>query len=164
MQQWGINYSETYAPVVNWISVWFLLILSQIAGLETRAIDFVLGFPQAKLDVHVYMYVPAGMQLSGILSGSHQMFILKMEKSLYGLKKASTNWYDMLKKDLEDRQFCKSAADPSCVFIKKDMIVLVYVDDCILISTKELIINDFIKSLSNGPENFIFTDECNLDK
>ena len=27
MQQWGVNYWETYAPVVNWISVRFLMIL-----------------------------------------------------------------------------------------------------------------------------------------
>ena len=45
MQQWGVNYWETYAPVVNWISVRFLLVLSEIIGLESRAIDFVLAFP-----------------------------------------------------------------------------------------------------------------------
>ena len=36
MQQWGVNYWETYAPVVNWISVRFLLILSEIVGLKSR--------------------------------------------------------------------------------------------------------------------------------
>merc|ERR1711966_113489 len=55
MQQWGINYLETYAPVVNWISIRFLLVLGEIVGLESQAIDFVLAFPQADLDVPVYM-------------------------------------------------------------------------------------------------------------
>ena len=163
MQQWGVNYWETYAPVVNWISVRFLLIIAELLKLETRTIDFVLAFPQAKLDVPVYMYVPAGMQLSEIPSGTHQMYILKLEKSLYGLKQASANWYDMLRKALEERGFHESNSD-ACVFLKKDMIVLVYVDDCILISTKNKIIEDFLASLSNGPENFIFTDEGKLDK
>ena len=36
--QWGINYWETYAPVVNWVSVRFLIIISQLTGLETQAI------------------------------------------------------------------------------------------------------------------------------
>ena len=45
MQQWGINYWETYAPVVNWISVRFVLIVAQLTGLETKALDFVLAFP-----------------------------------------------------------------------------------------------------------------------
>ena len=67
MQQWGVNYWETYAPVVNWISIRFLLILSEIAGLESQAIDFVLAFPQANLDVPVYMELPVGMKVELLL-------------------------------------------------------------------------------------------------
>ena len=55
MQQWGINYWETYAPLVNWISIRFLLVLSEIVGLESKSIDFVLAFPQVDLDMPVYM-------------------------------------------------------------------------------------------------------------
>ncbi len=163
MQQWGVNFWETYAPVVNWISVRFLLILSEILGLDTQAIDFVLAFPQAKLDVPVYMFVPAGMKLTGIPDDAHHMYILKLERLLYGLKQASANWYDMLKKALGDRGFKESSSDP-CVFLKQDMIVLVYVDDCILVGRNASIIADFIESLKKGPENFIFTDEGKLNK
>ncbi|MEY3108162.1 MAG: hypothetical protein RL730_513, partial [Actinomycetota bacterium] len=66
MQQWGVNYWETYAPVVNWISVRFLLVISEIAGLETKALDFVLAFPQAELDTPVFMEVPIGIAIDGI--------------------------------------------------------------------------------------------------
>ena len=62
-QQWGINYWETYAPVVNWVSVRFILIISQLAGLETQALDFVVVFTQAKLDVPVYMKIPPGIDI-----------------------------------------------------------------------------------------------------
>ena len=65
MQQWGVNYWETYDPVVNWISVRFLLILSELAGLESRKIDFILALPQADLDVSVYMELPLGMAVPG---------------------------------------------------------------------------------------------------
>ncbi len=65
MQQWGVNYWETYAPVVNWISVRFLLVLSEMLQLDTRAIDFVLAFPQADLDTPVYMCLPTGMVIDG---------------------------------------------------------------------------------------------------
>eukprot|EP00956_Cyclotella_meneghiniana_P004612 scaffold5674_cov35-Cyclotella_meneghiniana.AAC.4 len=47
MQQWGVNYWESYAPVVNRISVRFLLI--------------VLAFPQEDLDTPVYMELPIGV-------------------------------------------------------------------------------------------------------
>ena len=58
MQTCGENYWETYAPVVNWLSVRTLLTLSITHNLETRSIDFVLAFPQADLDVDVYMELP----------------------------------------------------------------------------------------------------------
>ena len=83
-QQWGVNYWETYAPVVNWISVRFLLIISELAGLETQALDFVLAFPQADLDVTVYMKLSAGIDLgSGVFKHA---YVLELKKSLYGLK------------------------------------------------------------------------------
>ena len=116
MQQWGVNYWETYAPVVNWISVRFLLTLSEIVGLESRTIDFVLAFPQAELDVPVYMELPIGMDVPGV-QDSRKSHVLCLRRSLYGLKQASANWYDMLKQGLISRGFNESIADP-CVFIK----------------------------------------------
>ena len=77
MQQWGVNYWETYAPVVNWISIRFLLVLSEIAGLESKAVDFVLAFPQADLDVPVYMEIPAGMEIAGAKRNKQHVLLLK---------------------------------------------------------------------------------------
>ena len=65
MQQYGVNYWETYSPTVNWISVRFLMIVAQVLELDTQAIYFVLVFPQAELEVPVYMELTAGMDLSG---------------------------------------------------------------------------------------------------
>ena len=160
-QQWGVNYWETYAPVVNWISVRFLLILTELAGLETQALDFVLAFPQAALDVPVYMELPSGIDLGK--GTEKRAYVLELKSSLYGLKQSSANWYACLKEGLERRGFKESKADP-CVFIKKGMIVLTYVDDCILISDKKEMISQFMTSLKNGIEKFEFTDEGPLDK
>ena len=52
----------------------------------------------------------------------------------------------------------ESLSDP-CVFISEKMIILVYVDDCILIFRESLEIEKFIQSLTDGPEKFDFTDE-----
>ena len=156
MQTWGVNYWETYAPTVNWISVRFLLVVAEIMQLETKAIDFVLAFPQADLDVPVYMELPAGMEFDG-----NPNCLLKLKKSLYGLKQASANWHQLLKTALTNRSFVESLSDP-CVFIGDKMIVLTYVDDCILISKEIFTLNNFISSLKNGPENFVFTDEGSM--
>ena len=61
MQQWGVDYWETYAPVVNWLSVRLLLILSVVHGWHSKSIDFVLAFPQAKLEEDMFMELPAGV-------------------------------------------------------------------------------------------------------
>ena len=44
------------------------------------------------------------------------------------------------------------------------MIILTFVDDCILISKDKAVIQEFIHSLGNGPENFDFTDEGTLSE
>jgi hypothetical protein len=51
MQIHGENFWDTYAPVVNWISIRMMLTLSVIHKLYTTSIDFTLAFPQAKTDV-----------------------------------------------------------------------------------------------------------------
>lgn len=45
MQIYGETYLDTYAPVVNWISIRMMLTLSVIHGLYTTSIDFTLAFP-----------------------------------------------------------------------------------------------------------------------
>ena len=134
MQQYGVNYWETYSPTVNRTSVRFLMIVAQVLELDTQAIDFVLAFPQAELEVPVYMELPTGMDLSGHGKDSSK-YLLKLKRSLYESKQASLNSHCKLKTAFEDRGFVESLSDP-CVFISKEMIILVYVDDCILISKK----------------------------
>ena len=48
--------------------------------------------------------------------------------------------------------------------MQKRMIILTYVDDCILISNKKETLYQFIHSLANGIEKFEFTDEVTIDK
>ena len=137
------------------------MIFAQIIKLDTKAIDFVLAFPQADLDVPVSMELPAGMDLAGHGKDSSK-YLLKLKKHLYGLKNSSLNWLNKLKNTFEDRGFVESPSDP-CVFISKDMIIFVYVDDCILISKDDFTIKKFIDSMKDTPEGFDFTDEGNMN-
>jgi hypothetical protein len=49
-QEYGVNYWETYAPVVSWSSIRFFLSISRLSGWHTQQIDFVLAFPQAQVE------------------------------------------------------------------------------------------------------------------
>ena len=55
MKRWGENYWETYSPVVNMLSVSFLLTISHIHVLNSKSIYFVLSFPQADIDIDIWM-------------------------------------------------------------------------------------------------------------
>ena len=57
---------------------------SLIVGLEIRAMDFVLAFYQAELDIPVYMELSFGMEVPGSID-NQRGHVLCLHKSLYGL-------------------------------------------------------------------------------
>jgi hypothetical protein len=59
-QRFGIDYSDTYAPVVAWSTVQLVLALSSILGLPSRQVDFTQAFTQSPIDNAVYMKIPQG--------------------------------------------------------------------------------------------------------
>ena len=67
----------------------------------------------------------------------------------------------MIKKGLVDIDFTQSEADP-CMFLKKDMVVVLYVDDIIVVEKQE--IEDLYLSLKEGNEHFKLTKEGKIDK
>ena len=123
----GVDYFETYAPVVQWSTVRCLLVMSIVLGLETRQIDYSNAFCQAEIEEEVYVELPKDF---GDKQGRDM--VLKLNKSLYGTKQAPRAWFLKLKESLEERGFQQSKLDP-CFFIHKDMVYLNYVDDGILI-------------------------------
>jgi Reverse transcriptase (RNA-dependent DNA polymerase) len=49
-QREGIDYFDTYAPVVNWQTVRLMLVLSIILGLATKQADNTAAFVHAPID------------------------------------------------------------------------------------------------------------------
>jgi hypothetical protein len=113
----GTNYWETYSPIVNMVTVRLILMLARIYKFDLKAIDFVLAFPQADLDIVIWMYLPNGFQVD--TENETTCYILKLNKSLYGFKQASLNWFKKLKQGLIDCGFHPSAFDP-CLYFKRE--------------------------------------------
>ena len=70
-----------------------LLAIASIHGFPSRSIDFVLAFTLSNLGMDVLMEIPLGIGVDG----NRVEWILKLNKSLYGLKQEIDNWFDLLK-------------------------------------------------------------------
>ena len=63
MQEKGINYWETYAPDVQWMSVMIMLTPAAMENLNNKSIDLILAYAQANLDADIYMELPIGFNV-----------------------------------------------------------------------------------------------------
>ena len=85
---------------------------------------------------------------------------IKLRKNLNGLKDVGNTWWERMSAGLTSMCFTSSQSDP-CVWMKKDVMILSYVDDCLMFSkdkrnTKET----FINMRSQG---YVFTDEGSIE-
>jgi hypothetical protein len=140
-----VNYWETFAPAVTWISIRMILILSILLKWHTRQIDFILAYPQAPLKTPLYMEVPKGVNLQN-LPRQPKEYVLELKKNLYGQKQAGRVWYKYLTQGQLNIGFIQSNID-ECVFYQRGMIFLVYVDDGIIAGPSEKDIKQVIIDL-----------------
>ena len=86
------------------------------------------------------------------VDGNIVEWVLKLNKSLYGNKQASANWFDLLKNGLESRGYHEYQIY-TCIFYRKWSGILTYVDDFIIVSRKQETTTSLIYSRNNGTEN-----------
>ncbi|PRQ53193.1 putative RNA-directed DNA polymerase [Rosa chinensis] len=142
-QRPGIDYEETYSPVMDVITFRYLVSLVVSEKLNMQLMDVVTAYLYGDLDTEIYMNIPDGIQLpksSG--SNPRSAFAIRLKRSLYGLKQSGRMWYNRLSDYLIGKGYVNNELCP-CVFIKRTSsgfsIVAVYVDDMNIIGTlKEL--------------------------
>jgi hypothetical protein len=136
----GIDYTEYFAPVVQWSTIRMVNTLAAMHNLKGKQIDFTQAFPQAKLKKYIYLRFPAGFE------HKNDKWALKLKRNLYGLVQASRNWFLNLSAIYERLGFKQSKSDP-CLFLRKDMIIVLYTDDCLLYARDTTDIDKFVKTL-----------------
>ena len=115
----------------------FLIRLVLFEKLEMRLMDIVTTYLYGSLDSDIYMKIPEGFKMPDACT-PRNLFSIKLQRSLYGLKQSGRMWYQCLSEYLIKERYKNDPICP-CVFIKKSetgfSIVAVYVDDINLIGT-----------------------------
>jgi hypothetical protein len=142
MQIEGVHFWDTYSPVVQMTTVHLLLILTLLLGLKSHSMDFTLAFTQAPIDMPTYLDLPTGFSIEG----DSNDYVLKLTKTLYGLRQAGLNRFETLKQHLYSIGFAQSSIDPCC-FIRDDLVLLCYVDDCLIFCPDDANITKVVSEL-----------------
>lgn len=150
-QRPGIDYEETYSPVMDAITFRYLISLAVSENLDMHLMDVVTAYLYGSLDSDIYMKIPEGFKMPEALSAKpKQMYSIKLQRSLYGLKQSGRMWYNRLSDYLISKGYKNNTICP-CVFIKKTtsgyVIIAVYVDDLNIIGTNKEILEviEFLK-------------------
>jgi hypothetical protein len=137
----GVDFFETYSPVVQWTTIRLMLVLECILGLCSKQGDITCAFLHASLgkDEAVYIEMPQGFKQ---YDKNGKPKVLKLNRTLYGLRQSPRAFWLYLTEKLERCGLKQSQLDP-CLFIGSRVICIVYVDDLLFWSPKEEYIYEF---------------------
>ncbi len=136
LQMEGVDYSDTFAPVMKYPSLRLLLAIACICDFEIKQMDVDNAFLNANLNEDIYMVQP-----QGFISSETPLSVYKLKKSLYGLKQAPFLWYSDIDSTLQQIGFSRCKSDP-CLYVKKSLthqviIIGLFVDDSLIIYSKK---------------------------
>lgn len=140
-QVYGDDFLETFSPTMRSDSLRVLLAIAAHEDLSIRQVDVVSAYPRSKLHADVYMRPPKGVDCP---SGK----VLKLKKSLYGLKQSGREWYIEACHGLQGIGLQPTAIEPSIFTLEdKSLILGLYVDDMLIISKDGESIERVVRSI-----------------
>jgi hypothetical protein len=129
-QIYGVDFYETYAPIAKLSSFRLLLAIAARNNwpIHTAFLNGVLAE-----DESIYLE-----QLPGYATKDQKYFVLKLHKSIYGLRQGAKNWYDFLCEALADLHFKRSESDHGVFFKEEEnhlLVLAIHVDDCMILGS-----------------------------
>ncbi|KAJ0565281.1 putative RNA-directed DNA polymerase [Helianthus annuus] len=146
-QREGIDFGETFSPVVKMVTIRCVLSLAVQYDWSLYQLDINNAFLYGSISEDVYMVLPEGYY------SKDESKVCKLVKSLYGLKQAPRKWNEKLTDVLLGIGFVQSSCDHSLYVLSKPsvfVVLLVYVDDIIVTGNNNLEINKVKALLSSN--------------
>lgn len=138
----GLDYENTYSPIVKVAMVRVILSLVVLNGWKLHQLDVKNAFLNGHLNETIFMEQPPSF-----INPQFLKQVCKLSKALYCLKQAPRAWFQRLSTFLTTDDFTCSLADTSLFIYAQNsciMYLLFYVDDLILTGNNESIISTFI--------------------
>jgi hypothetical protein len=129
-ETYGIDYEETFAPVAKMNSVRTLISCVVNLDRDIYQMDIKNAFLHGDLQEEVYMHIPPGFE-SSQTTGK----VLRLRRSLYGLKQSPRAWFGRFRQAMLKRGYHQSNADHTLFYQHandKVAILIVYVDDIVI--------------------------------
>ncbi|UYV73840.1 hypothetical protein LAZ67_11001074, partial [Cordylochernes scorpioides] len=139
-QQYGIDYEETFAPVVRQSTIRMLLALAVEYNLILHQMDVQSAYLNGEIKEEIYMTQP-----ENFVSRKYPERVCRLKKAIYGLKQAGIVWHERLDNELKNLGL-KQLQSNNCVYIKHDegiLLVAIYVDDLIIAAEREDTLKSF---------------------
>ncbi|KAL2348309.1 hypothetical protein Fmac_002309 [Flemingia macrophylla] len=139
-QMEGLDFFDTFSSVAKLTTV-RLLSLATIHNWHSKQLDVNNAFFHGYLNEEVSMQLPLG------ITSSYPSQVCRLQRSLYGLKQASRQWYACLSSSLFLHSSTQSSSDHS-LFLKFSSTtttsILVYIDDIVLVGNDLLEIHHML--------------------
>nr|CAN75844.1 hypothetical protein VITISV_005150 [Vitis vinifera] len=131
-QREGIDFKETFSPMSTKDSFRVIMAIVTHFDLELHHMDVKIAFLNGDLDEDVYMEQPTGFVEVG-----KEDLVCKLNKSIYGLKQASRQWYQKFDRIITQNGFKENIVD-RCIYLRvigsSYIFLVLYVDDILLAS------------------------------
>jgi Reverse transcriptase (RNA-dependent DNA polymerase) len=146
-QETGLDYTETYSPVIKPTTIKNILSLAVTQSWPIRQLDVNNIFLHGELHEIIHMSQPSDFE-----DPQHPTHICRLHKALYGLRQSPRAWYNKLRDTLFELGFSTSTSDPLLFIYRKGSTIiylLVYVDDIVVTGNNSAFIQAIVQLLDN---------------